>query len=566
MRFLERLPACLAVALLGAALAPRVSAAAGGCDPPSYQAAYQACDEEKPECSELYSAITTACQNEVEQGIQAVDKAQGPDKAKAVEDLRELQRRIYYDMGDFKEYWFITTTGNDIASGGSSFVDFAKQSWERMNNVIEKAGFEKTPSGKPEPRAGDGDGEEEGGEEGGEGGSEGGHPDSKEAAEQLMAGGKPAEAERMLDKMLEADPKNPDLLAMRSVARLNQNEKSGALADADAALEADPKNKTAQEVKDFIELTGRAAGTDLKLKGPQWESKNMGARFEGAGGAGWDGTGGQGSGFGSRAQRPSQARGGYDAVDAGGSGWAATGRGPGAGAFAPSAQGTLPLSQGLSASQVHLREADKKLRLGDLSGAFLEATRAVKADARNAGAWLSRAAVSNRLKNHDAAISDATEALKLEPKNVPALLERGYAQYNLGNLSAALEDIGSAIKIEPMNALAYLYRGMVFEKMMRYTEALADYETAAKLDPTLRQFWEDAKARLLGRKAKAAKASGRSGRGCLIRWSVWGGLALLFLFSAIRMARKRLREQADAAREGADDEAGPTPSEPTGGP
>ncbi|MFA6317794.1 MAG: tetratricopeptide repeat protein, partial [Elusimicrobiota bacterium] len=209
------------------------------------------------------------------------------------------------------------------------------------------------------------------------------------------------------------------------------------------------------------------------------------------------------------------------------------------------------MSQGLTPSQVLVNETVKKMRLGDLSGSLLAATRAIQEDKGNTHAWGVRAAVSNRLKNYDAAISDATEALKLEPKNVPALLERGYAQLNLSNYSAALEDIGAALKIEPMNALAYLYRGMVFEKLARFTEALTDYETAAKLDPSLRHFLEEAKDRILGRKKGAG-----GGRGLSVKrvafWAVPVGLALLLILIGVWRRKGDVRESRSELVAGAD--------------
>ncbi|MBI5623941.1 MAG: tetratricopeptide repeat protein [Elusimicrobia bacterium] len=558
----------LGLVLSCAALLPAPCSA--GCDQGSYDAAYAACnaDPPGPQCAPVYNEMRSACESDLQKAIAAVDKSKPADRDAAVEALSDLRMKIYYDMGGFKSYGILGSSGKHITVGGESFNTYANEAWERAEKTFDDHGYEVSDDG--EILAGPGDGEEAGDPAADQKPGAAGKPRSgaqgeaqprKERVEALLDQGKAAEAEDLLDELLQDDPENPELLAMRSVARLNQEDKSGALSDAKASLKSDPENKTAQEVKDFIELTGRAAGVSLKLKGPKWESKDMGSRFDGSGGDGAAGAGGKlMAGGGWRSGGPSRASGGgYDAVDAGGSGWSATGSGPGAGAYAPGAQATLPMSQGLTGSQVLVREARKKLRLGDLSGAFLEAARALQADARNPAAWTTRAAVSNKLKNFDAAIGDATEALKLEPKNVPAMLERGYAQYNMGNLTAALEDIGSAIKIEPMNALAYLYRGMIFEKMTRYTEALADYETAARLDPTLRQFWEDAKTRLLGGgkgKGKTGPGARRPGRGLF--WLIPSGLSLLILVIFIR---RRLKERAQPAAE-PEPPAGAEPGQP----
>ncbi|MBI5882007.1 MAG: tetratricopeptide repeat protein [Elusimicrobia bacterium] len=354
--------------------------------------------------------------------------------------------------------------------------------------------------------------------------------------EDRLKEGQYEDVEQDLDRVLRNDPGNVKARSLRSSARLKQGDLEGALSDAEAVLAEDPENKEARQIKDYVELTGRVQDTSMKLKGPDFGSKDMGARFDGGGGAGEAGAGGAAN---RSVRSPAQeGGGGISAVDAAGTGWTAAGRGGmETVAYAPAAQRTLPLSQGLTPSQVLVNETVRMLRFGEMSGALLSATRAIQADRANARAWGARAAVSNRLKNHDAAISDATQALKLDPRNVPALLERGFAQLNMSNYSAALEDIGQALKIEPMNALAYLYRGMVFEKLARHTEALSDYETAAKLDPSLRNFWEEAKERILGKKPGNEAAKGMIAKR-IGSWAVPVGLA--FLLIVLGLWRRRM--------------------------
>ncbi|MBI5209077.1 MAG: protein kinase [Elusimicrobia bacterium] len=511
--------------------------AGGDCEEASYDAAYEACNASppRPDCGQRRQTVESACQSEVQQAIGTLNGATSDDaRKKAVENLRDIQRKIYYRMAELKSYWLFGSTGKSLSP---SFDNFAKDSWYKMDDHIAKAGYPRTPNGdaQDEP-AGAGPEGPEGGPAGRKKGD--GPPPSKEAAEQLLSGGDPAGAEKMLDKLLESDPKNPDLLSMRSVARLNQGKPDGALKDAQAALALDPENKLARDMSDFITLSGQAKDTGVQLKKPDFGERNLSSGFDGGGGAGKAGRGGGRLGAPAGRGSPPGSAGGVDAVPAGG--WVAGGREVGAGAYAPAAQMTLPMSQGLTGSQVLVQSAAKKLRLGDASGAFLEATRAIQADRRNAQAWTVRAGVSNRLKNHDAAIADATEALKVDPKNVPALLERGFAQYSLSNYSSALADIGSALALDPMNALGYLYRGMIFEKMARYKEALADYETAARLDPSLRHFWEEAKKRLQGQGGKG----GGPGLASAKRAALWGGPAAALVLVLAGVWRKRSRQAA----------------------
>lgn len=290
-----------------------------------------------------------------------------------------------------------------------------------------------------------------------------------EQAKKDMEAGNSEAAEKSVDQALASNPKNREAREVRALARMNQGKNEESLADVHELLRQDPKNQVALDMKTYIESSGRLAGKTLSLKRPDFGGHASREGLEAGLAAALPGAEGRSG--------PGTAE---DAVQAGGRSY----------------RGTLPLSQGQTQAQVLARGAAKKLKMGDLSAALLEATRSIRADKGHAPAWALRAAVANKLARYDAALADATEALKLEPDNVTALLERGLAQYGIANYAAALEDVSRALALEPMNALGYLYRGMIFEKLSRYSEALSDYETAARLDPTLRQLWVDAKARL----------------------------------------------------------------------
>ncbi len=359
---------------------------------------------------------------------------------------------------------------------------------------------------------------EEGGAEQGDADGRGGRsrtggrtrePPSPERAEALIKEEKPAEAERLLDRLLRAIPGDPELLAMRAVARLNQENSLGALEDANAALARDPRHEGASQVKTFVESSGRGAGANVKLRRPDFGGLS-------AGEAGPSG--------GARVQSPA---GESQAAE-----WATFGTSP-----APTATErakTVHGDPGPTSALLLLESARRKFKLGDVSGALLEVTRALAADKSNPRAWALRAAISNRLGNHDAAVKDATEALRLDPKNVGALVERGYARYNLGQYPAALEDLGAAITLEPTNALAHLYRAMVLEKLQRFTEAIVDYEAAVRLDPALKPLLDEARARM----GFGGPGSGGRGGAPLPPWAVVGALGALLLWWLNRPAAR----------------------------
>ena len=241
--------------------------------------------------------------------------------------------------------------------------------------------------------------------------------DYTEVGKQLLDQDDPGLARKALDRAVELDPKNPDAYSVRAQIRAAAGDKEGAVADARAAMRLDPKNDLARLILGHAEEIGRA-GSKSRFGSPAFGAVG-------------------------------------EAGDAGG------GR-PGAGAFGPGDAGKAqttgsPGPPGPAAAapttfqQFVLQKIRTKLGVGDLTGALLEASRAIDADPKNAAAWALRAEISNRLKNWEGAVKDATEALRLDPQNAAALRERAYANIQLGNYQAALEDLDKAVTLEPSN-------------------------------------------------------------------------------------------------------------------
>ncbi len=130
--------------------------------------------------------------------------------------------------------------------------------------------------------------------------------------------------------------------------------------------------------------------------------------------------------------------------------------------------------------------------LGKPREALTDADAAVRLDAQDAGARVSRAQVRRLLADLDGALADCDEAVWLDAKRAEAYLERGLVDAALGRNEPALADLDRALLLDPEATVVYRHRGDVYWAREDVAAALADYEKAVARQP------EDAFA-LLGR-------------------------------------------------------------------
>ncbi|MBI2071353.1 MAG: protein kinase [Elusimicrobia bacterium] len=188
---------------------------------------------------------------------------------------------------------------------------------------------------------------------------------------------------------------------------------------------------------------------------------------------------------------------------------------------------------GATLSQSLALKAQHKLAAGDLRGALLAATQAISADPTNAQAYITRAAILNKLGNFRAAALDATRSLSIDPRSPHALNERSWAFVKLKEFIPGLKDAEASLALDATQAAAHLNRAMALEGLGKLREALEEFRIAAKLDPALETFYEDAVAKYgdkVGwkdkRKGKFAKLRRRMGplghTGALLSLAVLG--------------------------------------------
>src|SRR5262249_28123758 len=109
---------------------------------------------------------------------------------------------------------------------------------------------------------------------------------------------------------------------------------------------------------------------------------------------------------------------------------------------------------------------------------------ALKLDANNAEAYLSRAFAHRQLKEFPQAIADCTAALAIAPDNAAGYVSRGIAYHETGAHAKAIADYTEALARGRKEASVYVSRGIAYHEAGKYAKAVADYDEAIRLEPT----------------------------------------------------------------------------------
>ncbi len=332
---------------------------------------------------------------------------------------------------------------------------------------------------------------------------------SGQVANDYLRAGRPADAARVLDRLIENGTPNPDAYLLRGEARRLSGDWQGAFADAQKALALGAEHPYAGELlgasRMQLERLGLAPARAAAPKRPEFD-------------------------------RPAEAA----AKDAGAFG-------PGATPAMLATPVTMP-----GRGEPLLAAAEGKLRMRDYKGALFDLSRLLSRNPRDVRTLAMRARALNWGRNPQAAFHDAEEALKLQPDDPEALRERGYALLQLGQPAEALRDLNRAIRLDPKSALGYLYRAMALDRLDQHEAALRDYRRAAELDPGLRSFYDEAAG---GAGRPAAPAGHAPAR--LWFWGAAGLIALVFLAAGLLPAWRKSAGQTTARRETVPQEPGP---------
>lgn len=134
-------------------------------------------------------------------------------------------------------------------------------------------------------------------------------------------------------------------------------------------------------------------------------------------------------------------------------------------------------------SNAYSNRGNSKKRKGDFEGAILDHDEAIKFDPQNTYAYTNRGLAKYDKKDFNGAILDFNEAIKLDPNLSGAYSNRGLAKQGKGDFDGAILDYNEAIKLNPQDSISYNNRGNSKESKRDFEGALLDFMQAIKLDP-----------------------------------------------------------------------------------
>ncbi len=106
---------------------------------------------------------------------------------------------------------------------------------------------------------------------------------------------------------------------------------------------------------------------------------------------------------------------------------------------------------------------------------------AIKANPRDAFAFLMRGIARRESGDLDRAMADLEESLRRDPKSVPALLERASVWRARNQLDRAIADLDRAIQLDGSNPVAFVERGIVYFHIKEYSKSRKDLDQAVSL-------------------------------------------------------------------------------------
>lgn len=158
------------------------------------------------------------------------------------------------------------------------------------------------------------------------------------------------------------------------------------------------------------------------------------------------------------------------------------------------------------------------------NGSYKEAVQAFEVATQmepgNMYAWINKAALLDRLKEHDEAISSyrkaleiLNETLKADPQNSTAWTEKGLLLNNVDQEGEAVKALNNATSFDPKNEMAWKMKGVLLASALgKNEEAVQAFDGALQADPDDAQVWSlkgDA-LKALGRQAEADEAYARA--------------------------------------------------------
>ena len=133
-------------------------------------------------------------------------------------------------------------------------------------------------------------------------------------------------------------------------------------------------------------------------------------------------------------------------------------------------------------SRRHTEKGKELTRIGDVKGAIMDFDEAIRLDADNAEAYLSRGRAKAKRKDFDGALNDYSQAIETNPEHPLAYYERSQSHVEKEDWESALEDLTEAIKLDSSNPDYYRSRAAIRLNRHQHTEAVEDFERLANLE------------------------------------------------------------------------------------
>ena len=124
-----------------------------------------------------------------------------------------------------------------------------------------------------------------------------------------------------------------------------------------------------------------------------------------------------------------------------------------------------------------------KLELGDIIGAELDFTEAIKLKPRKIDCFIARASTRDRLLKHDLALNDFKRAIAIDSTNSDIYLNRAITYNYLQDYTNAIKDCEKALRYYNNKELVYVIRGMSELGLKNYYKAISDFNIIIKSNP-----------------------------------------------------------------------------------
>ncbi len=132
----------------------------------------------------------------------------------------------------------------------------------------------------------------------------------------------------------------------------------------------------------------------------------------------------------------------------------------------------------------YLGRARLNLASGDTASAVTDIDKAVQIDDSNANAYIMRADIAiNSAKDYNNALTDIDKAIQLQPNMAGLYINRAFLRYNLNSYNDAMADYDYALTLDPLNKVALFNRALLLAEVSANDLALEDFNRVLELDP-----------------------------------------------------------------------------------